>query len=190
MTLSRYWLLVSLADGPSFLGGNWAYNLLNLASAIIGFGFTLWQLYKTRKAADAARDSARQTVRGFHGLAALVDFSNLEKWAEGIILYVEGRDFGTAMIRLLDLQNGLARARESAGAERLLSKDEWSDLINNVAAVDSAISSMTTPEATIDAQLISYCRIAMVDVSKKLNGLAARAIKAVEPKPEKQDANS
>jgi len=103
---------------------------------------------------------------------------------------VEGRDFGTAMIRLLDLQNGLARARESAGAERLLSKDEWSDLINNVAAVDSAISSMTTPEATIDAQLISYCRIAMVDVSKKLNGLAARAIKAVEPKPEKQDANS
>jgi hypothetical protein len=128
MVAAIYLGLFCLASSPSFFEGNWVYNLINLAIAIVGFSFTLWQLYKTRKAADAARDSARQTSRGFHGLSALVDFSNLEKWTEGIILYLDTRDFSTAMLRLMDLQNGLARARESAGGERLLSKNEWFDL--------------------------------------------------------------
>jgi hypothetical protein len=168
-----------VSSTASFLDGSWLYNLVALLVAIVGFALTLWQVKKTRRAADAARDSARQTSDGFHGLAALIDFSELKNWAEGIISYLDGLDFASAQLRLLDLRNGLARARHQPGAKKLLNPSGWQEIITMVAEVQMICADNMERE-----QYLPQLKIAMQMVCEQLNGIASKAAFRVEPRPE------
>jgi len=172
-----------LAMSPSFFEGNWYYNLASLVVAVVGFGITIWQLYKTRRAADAARESARLTVSGFHRLAALVNFSELERWARDIIQAIEYDDLGSAKLRLLDLRSGLARARESSRTEAMPNKEGWQDLITAVVEVHELISA-SSRDAQTSTSKVARCQKTMFNVYQQLSAMAAKAAARIEPKPE------
>jgi hypothetical protein len=164
----------------TFLEGNWLYNLVNLSLALIGFAVVFWQTWKARKAADAARLAAQRTADGFHRLKAMTDFSTLGRLAEDIVSYIDGNNFRSAQLRLLDLRNGLARAREFVATSELRSPLEWDDILNTVKGVDDRVSTLAELENPgMEVKII--CRQLMSGVSESLSGLTERANRKAEP---------
>lgn len=175
-----------LASGPSFLEGNWAYNVVSLLVAVVGFWITIWQLYKTRSAAYAARESAVLMVDGFHRLAGFVGFSGLTRLANDIIISIESGNLGRADVRMSDLLSALVRASESSGTEELISRDQWDSICNVVEDVASTITIAALARASDPDNLrIFECASVMKQISTELNRFEARPLKGAEPRPEK-----
>jgi hypothetical protein len=163
-----------------FDGNSWWYNVLSFFVGVIGFVITIWQIVKTRKAAEAASDAARKTAEQLTKLGTLVDLTELCGFAREAITLFEHRSYYAASIRALDLRTGLAKVRESAAGKKLLTQQAWQTLVVKATSIHRVIVQRAGGglEASVSDD---HCHRVMSELVEELNGLAASAAQSVKP---------
>jgi len=163
-----------------FEGNSWWYNVLSFAIGVIGFSITIWQILKTRRAAEAANEAARKTAEQFKNLSVLIGLSELIALAREAITLFEHGNFYAASVRALDLRSGLAQVRVSSPGRSLLSQQNWQILISKATNIHQVIVQRAKGaiELTMSDEL---CHRAMSEIFEELNRLAATAAQSVEP---------
>ena len=90
----------------------WWLGLLGSIASLIGLPVAIWQISKTRRAAEAAKDASIQTRNAISRNLLLSDVSVCVKHIEEIRLYVRGDNYELAQVRVNDLNSQLIQIQE------------------------------------------------------------------------------
>jgi hypothetical protein len=69
----------------------------------LGLPFAIWQIYKTRRAAEAAKDASLQTQKAISHNLLLSDVSTCVKHIEELKAFVRRENYELALVRANDL---------------------------------------------------------------------------------------
>ncbi len=81
-------------------------------ASLIGLPVAIWQIRKTRKVAEAAKDASLATQKAISRNILLSDVSNCMKYIEEIRLYLSSEDYVSAQLRTSDLNSQLIQIQE------------------------------------------------------------------------------
>jgi len=87
-------------------------SIIGSVASLIGIAFTYWQIYKTRRAAEAAKDASLQTQKAISRNLLISDVSNCMKHIEEIRLYMRGENYELALVRVNDLNSNLIQIQK------------------------------------------------------------------------------
>ena len=106
----------------AFLDGGRGYNLTalllgvaGLLVSVVGFGVAIWQLVRTRRAAEAAREAVTKATRRLHLLTAVADTSELSARIEMAAMSVQQHDLSIAAFLCRSIRSTLIDLRDRQG---------------------------------------------------------------------------
>lgn len=85
----------------------WWLGLLGSIASLIGLPVAIWQISKTRKVAEAAKDASLATQKAISRNILLSDVLVCVKHIEEIRLYMRGENYELAQVRVNDLNSQL-----------------------------------------------------------------------------------
>jgi len=91
---------------------NLVVGISGLAIGVVGFTFTIWQLFRTRKAAVAAKEASQKTQSSLQSNVMLVDISACIGMIEEIKTSIRNKQYNSALIRVTDLTSQLIQIRQ------------------------------------------------------------------------------
>jgi hypothetical protein len=89
-------------------------DILGLCITIVGFGFTFWKLRRTRKAAEAARDAAREAQAQVTQLGAVIALQEVLTEMEDVKTLLRQQAWSILVVHLPKMRRVLIQIRESA----------------------------------------------------------------------------
>lgn len=92
---------------------NWITVIGSLLS-LIGVGIAIWQIQKTRRVAEAAKDASDQTQKIISRNLLLSNVSTCAKNLDEIKLYIQMENYTAAQLRINDLIANLIRIQQRA----------------------------------------------------------------------------
>lgn len=141
-TLLLFFAVMEYGGIFAFWEGTPAYNLTNFLLAvvgliltIVGFLFTLYQLRKTKGAAEAAQDATQHTREKLKELTAFIDLKTLGNHAREVAGHVSTSNLHSVSLRSADLRDGVARARAATKTRDLMKPSEWQETISKIVSV-------------------------------------------------------
>lgn len=78
-------------------------GVIGSVASLIGLPVAIWQIYKTRHAAEAAKDASNKTQKIISQNLLLTDISTCAKLIDDVKSYVRSERYETALIRVTDL---------------------------------------------------------------------------------------
>jgi hypothetical protein len=111
--------LSAIADISSLLG-------------LLGFIPVLIQLFRTKKSADAAKESARKTLEHVANVVAVVSIEQICSRSREISHLTRARNYKAAAMATLDLRETVAKFKESKVGMELQPAQEWSEIWNRI----------------------------------------------------------
>lgn len=110
--------------------------------ALVGFGLTLWQLYKTRSAAIAAKNAADAAVSAIKNLEAVTKMHDISSRTRDLLrLLRDGMSFKPAAAAAFELRDTVARYRDPNNRV-ILSVQEWNQAVSDVRAVHDKLEGL------------------------------------------------
>lgn len=103
--------------------------------ALAGFALTLWQLHRTRTAANAARESALQAVAAIRRLEAATKMHDISSRSRELLRLLRNKNFEPAASAAFELRDTVARYRHDDQSSQIVSVDVWSKAVSDVASV-------------------------------------------------------
>lgn len=88
-------------------------SIIGVFGTLLGFGITFWQLMKTKKAAEAARDAANRTAEAARNNYAHFVISTCQRFVSEARIHVETGHFELAALRCDDLAGQFVLARNA-----------------------------------------------------------------------------
>lgn len=88
------------------------FGFIGSAASLIGIAFTIWQIIKTRQAAEAAKDASLKTQKTISRNLLISDVSNCMKHIEETRLYMRGENYELALVRVSDLTSNLIQIQK------------------------------------------------------------------------------
>lgn len=108
--------------------------------AVVGFAIAIWQIRKTRTAAEAATIAARNDVASVHRLSAATKMHDIVGRSRDLLRLVRSK--GVAAPAALELREAVSRYRTDTEAERVITKPHWNQTIQDVKALHDRIESI------------------------------------------------
>lgn len=90
----------------------WWLGLFGSLASLIGLPIAIWQIVKTRRAAEAAKDASLETQKEISRNLLISDVSTCMRNLEEIKSYVRDEKYEFALIRVTDLISQLIQIRE------------------------------------------------------------------------------
>lgn len=170
-----------------FAGGVW-FNFASLMLTALGsllgavaLLIALWQLGRTRRAAEAAQSaaedagrSAKQAAERTAQVVTLVDLTKLCSTSSEIVHLIRSSSNETAVNRAHQLRRDLVRARESAKSHKVADGMDWQGLVTQAASLHKALEKLVSEEEP-HVTAVSRCRNAASDLDEELHTVAAHA---------------
>src|SRR5215213_1014217 len=91
----------------------WWLGLLGSLASLIGLPVAIWQISKTRRIAEAAKDASLETQAAISRNLLLSDVSNCTRNIEEIKFFTRNEKYESALIRITDLVSQLIQLRET-----------------------------------------------------------------------------
>src|SRR5688572_25452908 len=92
-------------------------NEIDVLLSLIGFGFTWWQLLRTRRSAEAARTAATHAVAAVAHFDTVADIASAQAGLREIQVALRGQRYETALLRAQTIRELLHRLRSRPGFE-------------------------------------------------------------------------
>lgn len=164
-----------------FFDASWEYNVANFVVGTLGFvigvlglSVAIFQIMKTRRAAEAAAAAAKDAARSVGAITTLIDVNWLCSVSSQVILLIRERNLAAAALRAQDLRSGIAQIRASKSGGDLLSANDWQAMVTDVKSVQEVLEKHRTATAAKSADT-DRCLAAICDVDEQLHGLASGA---------------
>ena len=90
---------------------NWA-SIIGFFVSLIGITFAIWQINKTRRAAEAATEASNRTQKTISRNLLLSDVSICTKNLDDIKLFVQNKKYESAKLRVNDLISDLIQIQQ------------------------------------------------------------------------------
>ena len=98
---------------------NWI-SIIGSVASLIGLPIAIWQIYKTRRAAEAAKDASLQTQKVISRNLLISDVSTCIKHIEELKSFVRNENYQLALVRVNDLVSQLMQIQEADFEEIIL----------------------------------------------------------------------
>jgi hypothetical protein len=120
---------------------------LDRAIALIGFGITIWQLYKTKSAAEAAMLSADQAVTAIKNLEAITKMHDISSRTRELLRLLRDGSFALAAAAAFELRDTVARYRDPNHLV-VVQYHEWAKAVDDVRALHDKLEGLATLQRT------------------------------------------
>lgn len=110
--------------------------------ALTGFGLTIWQLYKTRSAALAARESANQAVSSIKRLEAATKMHDISSRSRELLRLLRNKSLDPAASAAFELRDTMARYRHDQQSQLIVSSIIWDKAVSDVKDVHERLESL------------------------------------------------
>lgn len=115
--------------------------------AVVGFGLTLWQLYKTRSAAVAAKSAADDAVTAVRNLEAVSKMHDISSRTRDLLRLLRSGSFEPAAAAAFELRDTVARYRDPNG--RVIRQlPEWDQAVLDVQVVHDKLEGLAMIQRT------------------------------------------
>jgi len=101
-------------------------------ASLIGLPVAIWQIYKTRRIAEAAKEAALETQKAITRNLLLSDVSNCTKHIEEIRLYLRNENYDLAQIRVNDLISQIIQVQEMLENPNQLAQIDFDEMLLEV----------------------------------------------------------
>lgn len=102
--------------------------------ALLAFGLTLWQLYKTRTAATAAKNAADDAVAAISNLEAVTKMHEISSRTRDLLRLLRDGSFKPAAAAAFELRDTVARYRDP-NKQVIAAAPKWEQAVLDVQAV-------------------------------------------------------
>lgn len=116
-------------------------GLAGIIVSVAGFGLALWQLHRTRTAAEAAHDAAREAVRGVRHVHAVATVQEICGRSRDLLHLTRARNLSAAANAAFELRDALARFRAANPGAEPQPAEEWTHAESRVASVHERLES-------------------------------------------------
>jgi hypothetical protein len=112
------------------------------AISLLGFGLTLWQLYKTRTAADAAREAANRAVTAVNRFEAATKMQDIASRSRELLRLLRSKTLSPAASAAFELRDSVARFRHNNQSKQVVDEILWAKTISDVRIVHERLESL------------------------------------------------
>ena len=153
-------------------------GVIGSIASLIGIAFAYWQIYKTRQAAEAAKDAADRTQKFISRNLLLSDVSTCTRNLEEIKLFVRIERYESAQIRIGDLILQLIQVREMLESSNYAHQIEFEETISQLSIIrEDFEKKLAKSSAKINAVRVNS---QLSKISDDLNKLLGRTKTAIE----------
>lgn len=116
-------------------------GIAGLAVSLAGFTVALWQLGRTKRAAEAARDAAAEAVQTIRHVQAVATIQDICGRSRDLLHLTRARNLSAAATAAFELRDALARFQVSDSGQTLQPPKLWKDALSSVASVHERLES-------------------------------------------------
>lgn len=123
-------------------------SVAGLVVAVCGFAIAIWQIRRTRTAAEHAEAAARAARESIFSVTSLLDLSQASMLIEQLKELYRNNEWRRAVDRYTQLRQILTRAKSRLPEEK---RDKIDDAINQLVSLEVATNGAITDRTDIDA---------------------------------------
>ncbi len=113
----------------------WWLGLLGSIASLIGLPVAIWQISKTRRAAESAKDAAIQTQKVISRNLLLSDVSTCTRNIEEMKAFVRSGKYESALIRITDLVSQLIQIQEVSKSSNQPLQIEFKETLSQLSII-------------------------------------------------------
>jgi len=115
---------------------------LGLALSVAGFAIAIWQIIKTRSAAEAARESAHEAVSAIRHLHAVSTLQDIAGRTRNLLELIRAKKLAAAAAAAFELRDAVSRLPNPANLPGAVKSIQWSDVSLEVDALHERLESV------------------------------------------------
>jgi hypothetical protein len=100
-------------------------DIIGLAIGVVGLLIAIWQLHRTRTAAEAARDAAMQTVSSVRRLEAATKMHEVCSRSRELLRVLHGKSLAPAALAAFELRDAMARYGHDDQSQNIVRSEAW-----------------------------------------------------------------
>ena len=116
--------------------------------AFTGFALTLWQLYRTKTAAQAARQAADEAVSAIRSLDAVTKMHDISSRSRELLRLLRGKSLVPAASAAFELRDTVARYRQDHQTILSVDRSAWEQAVLDVRSVHERLESLAMVQKT------------------------------------------
>lgn len=116
-------------------------DAIGLTLSLIGLGIAVWQLYRTQKAMDAAREAAKEVVQTIRNIESVSSMQEIRGRSRDLMHLARTRDFAAAANAAFELRDVVSRFRSHATRLAMQNSEEWKTAVGNVVSLHERLES-------------------------------------------------
>lgn len=101
-------------------------GISGLVVSVAGFGISIWQLYRTRKAAEAAMVAARDAVQSLKLTRSIATIQEICGRSRNLLSLARDRNLASAAIAAFELRDSVVQFRATDIGKNVCNADTWS----------------------------------------------------------------
>lgn len=153
-------------------------GIIGSIASLVGLPIAIWQIYKTRRAAESAKMASIQTQKTISRNLILSDVSNCTRNLEEIKQFVRNERYESSLIRTNDLVTQLIQIREILKSSDYVHKVEFKETLSQLSIIrENFEKKLVKSSAKIDGVQINS---QLSKISDDLNTLIGETKIAVE----------
>lgn len=142
--------------------------------AVLGFIITIWQLYKTKSAAVAAKQAANDAVSVVQGLEAVTRMLEISSRSRQLLQLLRDKTLDSAQVSSLELCETIAKFRRDSHVRLTIDPLAWQQAVQDATDVYNKIVNITVVKRfTVDQR--QELIIEVTRLHTYFTGLAAQA---------------
>lgn len=133
-------------------------QILDRIVALVGFGITIWQLWTTKAAANAAREAANNAFAAIRKLEATTKMHDISSRSRELLRLLRSKNISSAAPAAFELRDTVARFRHDDQSKRVVDEATWKQVVADVRGVHERLESlaMTTKSSAADREALMH----------------------------------
>ena len=107
-------------------------SVIELVLSVGGFTLTIWQLYKTKAAAEAARDSANEAVQGVRQMHAVSTMQDIAGRSRSLLNLIKTKNIAAAAAAAFELRDAVSKYQTPSDTISPIEATVWAELTQEV----------------------------------------------------------
>lgn len=134
-------------------------GVIGSVASLIGLPIAIWQIYKTRRAAESAREASNNTQKIISQNLLLTDISTCAKLIDDVKSFVRNERYETALIRVTDLITQLNQSQRVFSKTATIEELDFEEFLGQLVIIRDLFerkinnSSVKINQARINGQL-------------------------------------
>lgn len=116
-------------------------GISGLVVSVAGFGISLWQLGRTRRAAEAAMDASRTAVQSLRHTRSVASIQDICGRSRDLLHLARARNLVSAATAAFELRDLVIRFRSTESGRSLAQSETWDEIVEEIKATHDRFES-------------------------------------------------